>query len=88
PQDFAVRFHLHPSVKASLAENGTQALLRLPGGEGWRLRSGGGRLEIADSVYLGDGQPRRGEQIVLAGTATPDGAQVKWAFQRIPRRAE
>ena len=88
-RDFAVRFHLHPSVKASLAENGTQALLRLPGGEGWRLRSGGGRLEIADSVYLGDGgRPRRAEQIVVSGTAAPEGAQIKWAFQRIPRRAE
>ncbi|MHA1569107.1 MAG: heparinase II/III family protein [Alphaproteobacteria bacterium] len=107
-QSFAVRFHLHPSVKVSLAENGTQALLRLPGGEGWRMRAAGGVLEIADSVYLGaEEQPRRSEQIVITGTAEPATAEsgaaesgaaesgaaesgaapVKWAFQRIPRRA-
>ena len=31
------RFHLHPSVKATLAQSGQAVLMRLPSGRGWRL---------------------------------------------------
>ncbi len=36
-QSFVVRFHLHPQVQASLTQDGSAALLRLPSGAGWRL---------------------------------------------------
>ena len=55
---FAVRFHLHPSVAASLAEGGSGAMLRLPGGAVWRLRAVGAEMSLADSVYLGSGEVR------------------------------
>ena len=41
---FAVRFHLHPSVQASLVEDETAALLRLPSGPVWRLRAAGAEM--------------------------------------------
>lgn len=85
---FAIRFHLHPSVQCSVIQNGAAALLRLPSGIGWRLRTSGGRLDLEDSIYLGSGdEPRRTRQIVITGeTANPasgsDGAVVKWALRR------
>lgn len=80
---FVVRFHLHPSVQASLIQGGTQALLRLPSGTGWRLRASGGVLELAESIYLGQGdEPRRTTQITVSGHSGPEGLTVKWALRR------
>jgi uncharacterized heparinase superfamily protein len=85
---FAVRFHLHPDVAASLSENGGGAVLRLPGGAGWRLRTVGAEISLADSVYLGSGEVRETRQIVLTGTTGRDGATVRWALRREPARPE
>jgi uncharacterized heparinase superfamily protein len=81
---FAVRFHLHPEVQVSLIQNGGAALLRTATGVPWRLHVGGGRLELAQTVYLGQGKVRRSEQLVISG-AVVDGATIKWAFRMLPR---
>jgi len=82
PQPYTLRFHLHPSVQASLQQDNETVLLRLPSGGGWRLRADGARMSIDESVYLGGAQPRRAEQIVLTGLA--DGPQqVKWAISKV-----
>ncbi len=79
---YAVRFHLHPSVDASLQQDGEAALLRLPSGAGWRLRAEGAHMAMEESVYLGGAELRRSEQIVLTGYA--DGPQqVKWAITKV-----
>ena len=57
--EFAVRFHLHPSVQASLADDETAALLRLPSGLRWRLRTAGAAITLGESVYLGSGEARK-----------------------------
>jgi uncharacterized heparinase superfamily protein len=81
---FAIRFHLHPDVKASLAQSGASALLRLPSGQGWKVRASGATMTLAESVWLGDGQRiRRTAQIALVGGLGPDGAKVKWAFSKV-----
>lgn len=80
---FQARFHLHPDVKVLLVEGGSKALLRLPGGEGWRFIAAGADLGIEESVYHGRlDEIRRGNQIVLSGTTGADGATVKWSFKR------
>ncbi len=81
---FAVRFHLHPSVEASLAEGETVALLRLPSGSRWRLRAAGAEMSLGDSIYLGSGEARKTQQVVLSGTAAPGGTTVRWAMRREP----
>ena len=78
---FAVRFHLHPAIEASLIDDGG-ALLRLPVGAAWRLRASGAELSLGESVYLGSGEPRKTQQIVLSGTTGPGGASVRWALRR------
>ena len=83
---FAVRFHLHPSVQAWLARNGSAALLRLPSGIVWRLRAAGAEMGLGESIYLGSGEARRTQQVVLSGTVPPGGVTVRWAIRREPRR--
>ncbi len=82
PQPFALRFHLHPDVQASLQQDGEAVLLRLRSGGGWRLRADHARLALEESIYLGGTEPRRTEQVVLHGLA--DGPQhVKWAISKV-----
>ena len=79
---FAVRFHLHPAVEASLIEDGGGALLRLASGAVWRLRAAGAEMGLGESIYLGTGELRKTQQIVLSGTTGPSGATVRWALRR------
>jgi len=81
---FIIRFHLHPTVKATLAQSGQAVLMRLPSGRGWRLRAAGAGIGLAESIYLGEeGRQRRTEQIVLVGQVPIEGATVKWALTRM-----
>ena len=82
PHDIAIRFHLHPKVKVSLVQSGTEALLRLGNGTGWRFTVTGGDLAIENSVYLGQGiRPRKTKQLVITGSMASDHRQFKWALQ-------
>ena len=85
---FAVRFHLHPAIDASLLENGGGALLRLAGGAAWRLRAAGAEIGLGESIYLGSGELRKTQQIVLSGMTGPNGATVRWALRREARPSE
>jgi len=87
---FAIRFHLHPDVRASLSRDNMSALLVQPDGDGWRFRTDGGPIRLERSVYLAAGAPpQRATQIVIQGEAEPFGAgdrppnRVRWAFQRL-----
>ena len=84
---FAVRFHLHPTVRASLAQSGDNVLLRLPRGGGWQFRASGARISLESSVYIGPGgEPRRTQQVVLRGEVARHGACAKWALKRVERK--
>jgi len=91
-KSFALRFHLHPSVNASLAQDGQAVLLRLPSGAGFRLRShvAGARsseVGLAESIYLGrPGERRRSQQVLIAGELAGAGAEIKWQLSRESRR--
>ncbi len=81
--DVILRFHLHPRVQVSLVQDDTEALLRLPGGSGWRFAHSGGALTLDNSVYLGEGcRPRKTKQLVILGKMDSDQAKIKWALQR------
>jgi len=86
PAEIVLRFHLHPRVLVSLIQGGSEALLRLPGGAGWRYLHDGGRLALENSIYLGEGtRPRKTKQLVIYGTMSGDYARIKWALQREAR---
>jgi uncharacterized heparinase superfamily protein len=80
--NFTVRFHIHPDIRTSRLEGGG-ILLKLPGGEGWRFRAGGGVLEVEESVYLGGPVVRRAEQLVISGSTKNAPAEIAWVFEQI-----
>ncbi|XBQ17522.1 MAG: heparinase II/III family protein [Oceanicaulis sp.] len=89
---YAIRFHLHPDVRASLSRDSMSALLVLANGDGWRFRTDGGPVRLERSVYLAAGAPpKRSTQLVIVGEAEPFGGgerppnRVRWAFQRLGR---
>jgi uncharacterized heparinase superfamily protein len=79
---YTVRFHIHPDVRVSRLDGGG-ILLKLPGGEGWRFRAGGGHLELEESVYLGGPTVRRTEQLVVSGVTKDSPAEVAWVFEHV-----
>ena len=67
---FAVRFHLHPLVKANRHSDGHGVMLVLPNKEVWTFDAYEERVELEESVYLaGPDGPRRAVQIVIYGHA-------------------
>jgi uncharacterized heparinase superfamily protein len=78
---FAIRFHLHPAVKATIAMDGTSVVLLLPNRSGWKFSARGAVIRLEESICLwGKAGPRKTTQILLAGTV---GGPVNWAFKRI-----
>src|ERR1700682_4912171 len=64
--DYAVRFHLHPAVKASWLSDARGVMLVLPNRDVWTFEALDDRVELEDSVFLaGNDGPRRTAQIVL-----------------------
>lgn len=77
-----LRFHLHPTVRTSRAQNGYEVMMWLPDGQRWSFEVDQGEMAIEESLFLSarDGI-RRGEQIVVY----IDPAQVRqlrWRFFR------
>ena len=91
--NFAVRFHLHPLVKASRHSDGHGVMLVLPSKEVWTFDAYDERVELEESVYLaGPDGPRRSVQIVIYGQARAM-PRVHWTLshqdaQEPVRRAE
>ena len=77
---YAIRFHLAPEVKVSLARDQRSALLRGPSNKGWWLRNDAPEVALEPSVRFEQGQPRRTMQDrVCAGNVGLDGeARVRW----------
>jgi uncharacterized heparinase superfamily protein len=80
---FALRFHIHPDIRLSLAQGGGSVILKLPNGEGWRFRCGGGSLTIEESLYLGGGVLRRAEQLVVAGHIKDEEVECVWLLEQL-----
>jgi uncharacterized heparinase superfamily protein len=79
---YAVRFHLHPSVKPSPLTDGRGVLLMTPNREAWTFSTAEGRVQLEESVYLsGNEGPRRTAQIVIHGEARLS-PRVTWSFQQ------
>ena len=77
---FAVRFHLHPNLKASRHSDGHGVMLVLPNKEVWTFDAYEQRVDLEESVYLaGPDGPRRAVQIVIHGHAR-DVPRVQWSF--------
>jgi len=93
--EFAVRFHLHPTVKATRLSDGHGAVLMTPNKEIWVFSAHHDHVEVEESVYLaGSEGPRRTLQLVIYGQART-ASRVQWSLQQAhgsaaaaPRRPE
>jgi len=82
----AVRFHLHPSVKASLARDRKSVLIQGPTTPGWWLRNDAQDVSIEHSVHYENGQPRRSTQVVLRShVSTSEGGKIRWKLAAMTR---
>jgi uncharacterized heparinase superfamily protein len=82
--EFAVRFHLHPAIKASRLADGRGVILLLQDREVWTFATLADSVEIEESVFLaGSDGPRRTVQIVIYGRVGEQG-NVRWSFRHTP----
>ncbi|MXQ08575.1 heparinase [Alphaproteobacteria bacterium GH1-50] len=82
---FAVRFHLHPDVDATLDMNGTAVSMALKSGEIWIFRfRGDASMALDSSVYLEKSRlsPRATKQVVLTGRAMEYSTRVSWSLAK------
>jgi uncharacterized heparinase superfamily protein len=83
--DYALRFHLHPDVDATLDMNGNAVSMALKSGEIWVFRfQGEVGLALDSSVYLEKSRlsPRATKQIVLSGAAMEYSTRVSWSLSK------
>jgi uncharacterized heparinase superfamily protein len=82
---FALRFHLHPAVKADLDPDGGFVTLRLPGRGIWHFTyEGSATIRLDPGVYLEKTRPEPAScrQIVLAGRITAPPLTLRWRLTR------
>jgi uncharacterized heparinase superfamily protein len=87
PDEFAIRFHLHPAIKASRLADGRGVILLLHDRDLWTFATLADTVELEESVFLaGTDGPRRTVQIVVYGRACQSSA-VRWSFRHTPPAA-
>ncbi|HEY0852581.1 MAG TPA: heparinase II/III family protein, partial [Bradyrhizobium sp.] len=80
--DFALRFHLHPSVKASRLSDARGVMLVLPNRDVWTFEAMDDKVDLEDSVFLaGNDGPRRTAQIVIRQDCR-QASSIRWSFVR------
>ena len=82
--EYAIRFHLHPAIKANRLADGHGVILLLPDKDLWSFGTYGETVQIEESVYLaGPDGPRRTVQIVIYGHARQHPV-VRWSLRHTP----
>ncbi len=77
---YAIRFHLHPGVRASRTRDGAAVIIVCRDGEAWEFAAHGRQIALEESIYLSDVYGHRpADQIVVAGSLLDD-PTVGWQF--------
>src|SRR5579871_4022852 len=80
--DYALRFHLHPAVKASRLSDARGVMLVLPNRDVWTFEAFDDKVDLEDSVFLaGNDGPRRTAQIVIRQDSQ-HASSIRWSFVR------
>jgi uncharacterized heparinase superfamily protein len=81
--EYAVRFHLHPMVRAEILEDGGAIHLSLADGQEWLFRANGLQVGLEESIFLGGREgPRNTTQIVIAARVR-DYPAIIWTVERL-----
>lgn len=80
---YALRFHLHPSVRATRLTHRQGVMLVLPSRDVWTFEASDGELGLEESVFLaGRDGPRRTLQIVVRAHVR-EIARIGWSFVQL-----
>ena len=80
---FDVRFHLGPGVAATPTADGAGALLKLPQGRVWAMKTRGGQVSIEPSLWVDPaGTIHKTQQLVISGRTEQATASIGWSFKR------
>lgn len=81
-KSLAVRFHLHPALRAEPGAELGHAVLILPSGEEWRFEAAGRAIDLEESIFFAaPGGARPTIQIVLQANLT-ENERISWSFSR------
>lgn len=81
-QLYAIRFHMHPSVRLSLIRGGNALVLVCKDGEAWEFEAPGFEIALDESIYLSDVYGhRKAEQIVISASLM-EAPSVGWRFRK------
>ena len=86
-RDYDVRFHLGPGVAATPTADGAGALLKLPQGRVWAMKSridgGPGKVTIEASLWVDPaGTLHKTQALVISGRTNGAAANIGWSFKR------
>ncbi len=83
---FAIRFHIHPSVRLKRVREGRAVLCVLPNGRRWLFETEDWLAEIEESIFFAapDG-PRGCAQIVIQGRTDGD-VVVEWRLRHVEKK--
>jgi len=86
--EFAVRFHLNPEIRATRQDDGRSVILVLPNKDVWNFSAHEHEVTLEEGVYLaGQDGPRRTHQLVISGR-TRKSPRVVWSLTQasLPQR--
>jgi uncharacterized heparinase superfamily protein len=83
--EYAIRFHLHPTVRVEMAADGKSAILFLKNGETWKISSNAPETRIEESYFLADTRgPQPASQVLLGGVmGEATEVRVVWNIERV-----
>ncbi len=86
-RSFNIRFHLGPGVAATPTADGAGALLKLPQGRVWALKTrvdgGPGTVAIEASIWVDPaGTVHKTQALVISGHTQQAAASISWSFKR------
>jgi uncharacterized heparinase superfamily protein len=84
---FTIRFHLGPGVAATATADGAGALLKLPRGRVWALKTrvdgGPGTVAVEASIWVDPaGAVHKTQALVISGRTQHAAASIGWSFKR------
>ena len=80
--DYAVRFHLHSTLRTRMAEDRQSLEIVTPTGQVWMFQAGGHRLTVEESIAFSSPEGVRGADQIVINTNYLDYPTINWSLYR------
>ena len=81
---YAVRFHLHPTVRTRLLDNRQSVQLLTPSGQTWLFQADGFALAIEESISFASAEGVRGAEQIVIHAKFQDNPSINWTLEKSP----